>query len=54
MLYWEKLEHDVGELRDSLGQQTPFEWFQWLATRMQAHQHAAPPIPANIVNPDSD
>ena len=34
---WRKLEMWVGDLREELGEETAFEWFQWLAERLEQY-----------------
>lgn len=35
ILLWRKLEHWVSDLREELGMSDAFEWFQWLAERLE-------------------
>jgi hypothetical protein len=45
---WTKYQKVVEEMREKLGRDTYFEWFQWLAERVQEHESSAPAIPAHI------
>jgi len=45
---WRKLRHYVIDQRAELGRGTLWEWFQWLAERMQEREAATPPVPAHI------
>lgn len=38
IVLWRKLEHWTGDLRDELDEPAAFEWFQWLAERLQEYQ----------------
>lgn len=35
-------------LQDATARPTRWEWFQWLAERMQERESGAPPVPAHI------
>lgn len=48
VLSWKKLEAFVRESRAQDGRDTYFEWFQWLAERIQDRESAAEPVPAHI------
>ena len=37
VLLWKRLENWVGELREDLGNAEAFEWFQWLAEKLDEH-----------------
>ncbi|MDJ0812770.1 MAG: hypothetical protein QNJ23_03520 [Woeseiaceae bacterium] len=37
VLLWRRLDKWVGELRDDLGNPEAFEWFQWLAEKLDEH-----------------
>jgi hypothetical protein len=37
MILWRKLETRVVDLRQELGSPDPFEWFQWLAERLEQY-----------------
>ena len=37
VLLWRRLENWVGELRDDLDNADAFEWFQWLAEKLDEH-----------------
>lgn len=45
---WSIAEHYVGELRKDLGRDTPWEWFQWLAERVDDHERGIRPVPAYV------
>ena len=45
---WRKLQRYVEELREATARPTRWEWFQWLAERMQERESDAPPVPAHI------
>ena len=47
-LSWQKLRRTVEEMRRIGGRDTYYEWFQWLAERLEERETAAIPIPANI------
>jgi hypothetical protein len=47
-LSWKKLQRLVEEMRRIGGRQTYFEWFQWLAERLEEREKAEFPIPAHI------
>ena len=49
---WRKLHAFVEEDRKSLQRETVWEWFQWLAERMQARESRTAPIPAHIAHRD--
>ena len=51
-LSWIKLERLVEEMRRIGGRQTYFEWFQWLAERLEERETAEFPIPAYIEHRD--
>ena len=38
VLLWHKLEHRVSGLREELDAPDAFEWFQWLAERLEEYQ----------------
>jgi hypothetical protein len=38
----------VRDLRKDLGRETPWEWFQWLAERVQEYETTNKPIPAYV------
>ena len=40
IVLWKKLRNWALALRRELGQESAFEWFQWLAERLQEHQPA--------------
>ena len=46
IILWRKLEQWVGTLRDEMGEPYAFEWFQWLAERLDDEDHAGDPRPA--------
>ena len=48
LLSWRKLQRYVAEYRAQLQRHTMFEWFQWLAERMQEREAQTPPVPAHI------
>ena len=45
---WRKLQRYVEELREATARPTRWEWFQWLAERMQERESNAPPVPAHV------
>lgn len=45
---WRKLQRYVEELREATARPTRWEWFQWLAERMQERESGASPVPAHI------
>lgn len=45
---WRKLQRYVEELREATARSTRWEWFQWLAERMQEGESDTPPIPAYV------
>jgi hypothetical protein len=49
---WRKLHVFVQEDRQSLGRETVWEWFQWLADRMREREQRATPVPAQIAHRD--
>ena len=50
LLSWKKLKTYVLNMRQELGCDTSFEWFQWLAERLAEHEHSNPPTPAYIAH----
>ena len=51
VILWRKLEHWVVALRAELGDDAAFEWFQWLAERLEEYQPRAP-LPAYEAHKD--
>jgi hypothetical protein len=49
---WRKLHNFVEEDRKSLERETVWEWFQWLAERMQERESKETPVPAQIAHRD--
>ena len=47
---WRKLHVFVEEDRKTLGRETVWEWFQWLAEQMEARESRSTPIPAHIAH----
>lgn len=45
---WRVWEVYIADLRNDLGRETPWEWFQWLADRVEAHESKSTPIPAYV------
>jgi hypothetical protein len=45
---WRKLHRFAEQDRQRLQRQTVWEWFQWLAERMNEHEAKAPVIPAYV------
>jgi hypothetical protein len=45
---WRKLQRYIEELRKVSSRPTDWEWFQWLAERMQEEELASPPVPAHV------
>src|SRR5262245_17684369 len=41
---WQKLQRYVEDLRVATGRPTRWEWFQWLAERMQERESDTPPV----------
>ena len=52
VLSWKKLGTLVTEMREESGRETYFEWFQWLAERMEEREAVSSPIPAHIQHKD--
>ena len=50
-LLWRKLEHWARALREEQGSAEAFEWFQWLAERLQDY-HKHDPEPAYLAHKD--
>ena len=48
VLSWRKLRRYVEELRRIGGRDTYFEWFQWLAERLDERETKALPVPAHL------
>ena len=48
LLSWQKLRRYVEEMRRIGGRDTYYEWFQWLAERIEEREDKAKPIPAHI------
>lgn len=46
LISWAVLEEFVHEERQRLKRDTTWEWFQWLAERMQERENLKPPVPA--------
>ena len=42
IILWRKLENWANALRDELGDEAAFEWFQWLAERLEQYQPRDP------------
>lgn len=51
IVLWRKLESWAGKLRDELGEDSAFEWFQWLAERLEQHS-SAESAPAYVAHRD--
>ena len=51
LISWAVLEEFVYEERRKLKRDTTWEWFQWLAERMQEQEQEKPPVPAYVVTP---
>jgi hypothetical protein len=49
---WRKLHDFVDQDRRTLGRETVWEWFQWLAERMIQRETATNPVPAHIAHRD--
>jgi hypothetical protein len=49
---WQNLKLFVEEFRLGIQRASAFEWFQWLAERLQERESAAPPPPAYIAHRD--
>lgn len=52
VLSWHKMHRYVDEQRVELDRGTIWEWFQWLAERMQEREAVTPPVPAHIEHRD--
>lgn len=52
VLAWRKLGRFVTEYRNELHRDTMYEWFQWLAERMQARESKHSPVPAYTAHRD--
>jgi hypothetical protein len=52
MLSWRKLHVFVEQDRVDLERATVWEWFQWLAERMQERESLRAPVPAHIAHRD--
>jgi hypothetical protein len=51
MVLWAKLENWAMALREELGQESAFEWFQWLSERLAEH-HPEQYTPAYLAHKD--
>lgn len=51
IILWRKLENWIVALRDELGDEAAFEWFQWLAERLEDYQ-PRDPDPAYVTHKD--
>jgi multisubunit Na+/H+ antiporter MnhE subunit len=38
--------------REALGRSTLWEWFQWLAERIEEHESSESPVPAHVAHRD--
>ena len=52
IISWKKLELYVSGMREELQRDTIFEWFQWLAERMEEQENKGSPVPAYIAHKD--
>jgi len=52
VLSWRKLSAFVDEDRRDMQRETVWEWFQWLAERILAHEQTTPPQPAHLAHRD--
>jgi hypothetical protein len=52
LLSWKKLRRFVEEMRRIGGRETYYEWFQWLAERLEERESKVPPIPAHLEHKD--
>ena len=52
LLSWRKLSRYVTEYRAELQRDTMYEWFQWLAERMQQREVKHSPVPAYVAHRD--
>jgi hypothetical protein len=52
ILSWRKLEGYVREERARTGRETMWEWFQWLAERLEEYEAVTPRIPAHVEHRD--
>jgi hypothetical protein len=48
LISWRKFRPLIEEMREKLGRETYFEWFQWLAERVLERESKLPAIPAHI------
>lgn len=48
LISWGKLENYVLEVRSAWKRDGAFEWFQWLAERVQEREHKLKPPPAYV------
>lgn len=51
-LSWQKLAGYVSGMREEFQRETIFEWFQWLAERMEDRERSGPPVPAHVAHKD--
>ena len=49
---WRKLHTFVDQDRRRLDRETVWEWFQWLAERMQEREQRSAPVPAHVAHRD--
>jgi hypothetical protein len=49
---WQNLKLFVEEFRLGIQRESAFEWFQWLAERLQERETAAQPLPAYLAHKD--
>jgi hypothetical protein len=52
IILWRKLEQWVNALREEMGEPYAFEWFQWLAERLDDEDHSGDPRPAYEAHKD--
>jgi hypothetical protein len=52
VLSWRKLHAYVEEDRRDLARETVWEWFEWLADRVEERERRANPVPAHIAHRD--
>jgi hypothetical protein len=48
ILSWKKLRRYVEEMRRVGGRETYYEWFQWLAERLEERESEVAPVPAHL------
>lgn len=49
---WQRLRPYVEELRSEIGREQAWEWYQWLAERLEDRHRESPRVPAQIAHRD--